>query len=546
MRALSTLLALLLLLPGIAAAADPAPLSDASKAWAAALPKGAVATAEKRDGAWRYALHGQPFAEGHAPVPAERVLFEIGSISKVFTGVLLAQAVNEGRLALTDTLATRLPDVKFHDPVIAAITLEQLATHSSCLPRLPSNMATADARDPYASYDDADLRDYLSLASLGKQPPCPADYSNLGFGVLGVVVERALGKPWAALVQERIAAPLGMTDTAQALSEDQLSRFALPWDGDEAAAPWTFQAMSGAGALRSTLLDMSRFADALLAGSSGPLAREWPLLSAKRAEMPAVGGHVGLALVSAKDHGEEALMHDGGTGGYRSSLVVKPSSGRATVVLASNADAAPPAWLAAWQAAQQAPAARTEVTLPPETLDEYAGSYALDPKTKFTLGRHGGGLVARLTGQPFSPIFASAKDEFFFKVVDAQLSFRRGATGRIEGVTLKQNGRELPATRTADAAPKVEIPDAAALADFAGDYDFGAFMPGGSFSVKPGPGALVVQLTGQPALLAFPAGRDRWEYDVVPAALVFERDAAGRVVALVLHQNGMEMRAPRK
>src|SRR6185436_4233044 len=184
----------------------------------------------KRDGKWSFAVAGQPFAAGHAEVPADRVLFEIGSISKVFTGILLADAVVDGKLGFDDTLARRLP-VKFDHPATGAVTLKQLATHTSCLPRLPGNMMNADGDDPYGQYDQKAMFEYLASAKLDGQPPCEAAYSNLGFGILGVVLETAYGKLWAALIQERVTGPLGMADTVQELSPAQQSRFAEPWDG---------------------------------------------------------------------------------------------------------------------------------------------------------------------------------------------------------------------------------------------------------------------------------------------------------------------------
>ncbi|HSS50021.1 MAG TPA: serine hydrolase domain-containing protein, partial [Thermoanaerobaculia bacterium] len=251
-------------------AAELPPLGNQAPQWAKDLGHGAVATAEKRDGRWTFAIGGQPFAAGHAEVPPEKVLFEIGSITQVFTGILLADAVLDGKLSLDDTLAQRLP-VKFSEPATGAVTLKQLATHTSCLPRLPDNMMHASGDDPYSQYDNKAMFEYLASAKLAEKPPCAPEYSNLGFGILGVVVETAYGKPWAALIQEKITGPLGMVDTVQNLSPAQQSRFAEPWDGDQRAHPWTFKAVAGAGALRSTLADMSKLADAFLAGTKGPL-----------------------------------------------------------------------------------------------------------------------------------------------------------------------------------------------------------------------------------------------------------------------------------
>jgi len=261
--------------------------------------------------------------------------------------------------------------------------------------------------------------------------------------------------------------------------------------------------------------------------------------------MPAAGGKIGLALIHLKVNGEDAYFHNGGTGGYRSLLQVYPASGRAVVILASNGAANPEAWLSSWEAKSRPAVARAEVALPAETLDQYVGVYAIDKQARFTLVRQGNGLMARLTGQPFSPIFASAKDEFFSKAVDAQLSFHRDANGKITGLTLHQNGRDIPATREAGPPPHIEFPSAAALAEYAGEYDFGQYIPGAKLTVSAKPEGLAVTLTGQPALPVFCVGKDRFEYDVVPASLTFERDPAGKIVAVVLHQNGRDMRAPR-
>ncbi len=189
---------------------------------------------------------------------------------------------------------------------------------------------------------------------------------------------------------------------------------------------------------------------------------------------------------------------------------------------------------------------RTEIELPAETLDDYVGVYSIDRSARFTILRRGDGLVTRLTGQAFVPIYPSAKDEFFYKVVDAQLSFHRDAEGKVAGVTLHQNGRDVPASRDPGPAPHIEFPNAAALADYAGDYDFGRFMAGATITVRAAGEVLLVRLTGQPELPVYCVGKDRFEYDVVEASLDFVRDDAGKVVALVLHQNGMDMRAPRR
>jgi CubicO group peptidase (beta-lactamase class C family) len=519
-------------------------IAELAPRWAQQLPAGAVAVAEKREGVWHYALGGKPFANDDIAARPEQVMFEIGSISKVFTGLLLAHAVHEGKLKLTDTLAQRLP-VQFKDDAIGAITLEQLATHTSCLPRLPENLTEATHADPYAMYDNVRLFGYLRDAKLDKTVPCAADYSNLGFGALGVVLERAYDKSWEALVREKIAEPLGMADTAQHLSDDQAPRLATPWAGKEKNHTWSFKAMAGAGALRSTLTDMSRFADALIAGERGPLASVWTEFATPRASAKALGAdHLGLGVMLGKYYGEAALTHGGGTGGYRSELIVLPDSGRAFVILASNAEATPAHYLATALRERQPKIERVAVTMGVDALADYVGVYELGPQARLTVIIVEGELRVRLTGQPFIPIFAQGKDAFFYKAVDAQLSFRRDTAGKIDAVTLHQNGRDQTAARIDAAAPKLLFPTPDALREYGGEYEMSAGGP--TIAVKAGTLGLSAQLTGQPAFAIYAVEKDRFVWDVVEAALVFERDAAGKIVAAVLHQNGAAMRAARK
>lgn len=533
-------------LPLSAIAATPT-LDERVNAWAKTQGSGAVVVAEKVDGTWRYALGGKPF-DDDAKVAPEDVVFEIGSISKVFTGLLLAHAVQEGKLALDDTLADRLP-VDFASAHTGAITLAQLATHTSCLPRLPDNLSKGvDEHDPYAHYDDDRLFDYLAKADIGKASPCRSAYSNLGMGVLGVVLERAYDTPWATLVAEKITVPLKMPATAQTLDTALEKRFAAGHAGSQSAAPWTFRSMAAAGALRSSASDMSRFADALLAGADGPLAPVWSTFVGPHADAPDIDGRVGLGLFASPLGGQPALWHNGGTGGFRSDLRVFPASGRGYVLLASNDQANPDAWLAALQSdgtpatnAADAPA----IALDAGALDAYIGVYPMSPDARVTIVRVGDGLRARLTGQTFLTLKPAATDRFAFDAVDAQLSFSRAADGTIDAVTLHQNGRTTRMPRETATPPTVLFPSADALAEFDGIYDFSAFQPGATLIVRAVDDVLTAQLTGQSALPVHNTAADRFEWDVVPAALTFERDANGTIVAATLHQNGAQMRMPR-
>ena len=155
---------------------------------------------------------------------ATNAVFEIGAISKVFTGLLLAQAVESGELKLEDSLGERWPKQVPPGTPAASLTLRQLVTQTACLPyTLRSNGPDAAAMDEMRTLTAEQLWAALpSMRPIGTAP-CRkgytlGTYSELGFALLGRLLEVHHGKPWGQLVQERIAGPLGMHDTALALS----------------------------------------------------------------------------------------------------------------------------------------------------------------------------------------------------------------------------------------------------------------------------------------------------------------------------------------
>jgi serine-type D-Ala-D-Ala carboxypeptidase/endopeptidase len=199
-------------------------------------------------------------------------LFEIGSITKVFTGLLLAQEVERGSLSLDDTLEKLLgAQISFTSPPVAAVTLGQLVTHTACLPRLPPNLKDAGLKDPYSRYTRADLHRAVSQLKLEKATPCAFAYSNFGMGLLGDLLAQRANKPYEQLVMERITTPLGMKDTTQQLSDAQRGRLAPAFSSKTPVGLWHFDALAGAGALRSNANDLLSFAQAIMAGRKGLL-----------------------------------------------------------------------------------------------------------------------------------------------------------------------------------------------------------------------------------------------------------------------------------
>ena len=520
------------------------PLAAAAEKAGNSLGAGGIVVAEAQGGQVHYAAAGHPAPR--ADVAPERIIFEIGSITKVFTSLLLAQAVGEGRAALSDPIAKFLPaDLKL-DPRVAAITLEQLATHTSGLPRVPDNLEPSRQADPYADYTVERLYRFLTAYRPARPAPQPAEYSNLGAGLLGHLLERLYGKTYAALVEEKITGPLGLVDTVVELSAEQQSRFALPYSGTMRVLPWHLGALAGAGALHSTAADLVKFAQALMSPAS-PLQAAWDLARQPRAEFGSPGDRIGLAILTAEVDGERIYNHGGGTGGFRSFLEFAPQSGRLAVVLLNNDSPEPAGLVAATRhpaaVAKSAVTAREETPLPADQLADYPGVYVIDARARFTAVLDAAGrLQVRLIGQPFFPAYHDADDRFFLKVVPAEYAFGRDAGGKVVSLTLHQNGREVPARRTAEPPPVVLFLSADKLGEYPGRF---RLTPDAVFDVSSRSGHLFVKLTGQPAWPVFCDRADHFVYDVVDAGLTFERDAAGAVTALVLHQNGADRRAGR-
>ena len=270
--------------------------------------------------------------------PNGKTIFEIGSISKVFTASLLAEAVERGDLKLDDPVASLVPTgVNVPSRNEKPITLRHLATHSSGLPRLPSNLKP-NPIDPYKDYSPDDLFHFLANHSLSRDPGADYEYSNYGIGLLGHVLAMHANKTdYEALVVERICEPLGMLDTYLRVNQEQSSRFAQGYaTGNLPAGRWEILTLGGAGGIRSTMDDMLKFARFCMEPDDSPLGRSiqngWkPLFPMGQApESP----RVGLCWIVNPDG---KVWHNGQTGGYHSLISLEQKTKTAVVLLSNSA-----------------------------------------------------------------------------------------------------------------------------------------------------------------------------------------------------------------
>jgi D-alanyl-D-alanine-carboxypeptidase/D-alanyl-D-alanine-endopeptidase len=316
---------------------------DAGQLAEAALGElpGAVSVGVLRAGKIQVAVRrrerpGEPMEKVDGPVPGAEPIFEIGSVSKVFTGLLVAQRVEGGELRLDDTIGHLLQGaVAFRYETASTISVRQLVTHTSCLQRWPAGFTAERMFDPSTEFGPARLRATLTDLVVARTPPCETRYSNVGYAILGEVLAQRSQRPWDSLVLEGIAQPLALRDTRVHLSPAQQARLAPPWNGARRSQGWTSGAFASAGGLHSTATDLLVFSQALLQGRGGPFGASAERLVTDLAAFGENGARIGYGILMPKAPAR-TWGHDGETRAYSTEWVLWPDTKEAVVILASN------------------------------------------------------------------------------------------------------------------------------------------------------------------------------------------------------------------
>ena len=326
--------------------------------------------------------HGQSGSENNRPLDADTV-FEIGSITKVFTALLFADMVVRGEVSPGDPVSKFLPrEAQVPEFDGNPIKLLDLATYTSGLPRMPSNFKPADKSNPYADYTVAQLYDFLSDYKLSFAPGTHYEYANLGFGLLGHALALRAGMSYEELVISRICAPLGMESTRIALAPSMKERLARGHDANLApVANWDIPTLAGAGALRSTANDLFTFLDMSMGNKRTLLADALAMTLGERRSTGLNGPNVAEGWFVSSRHDEEIAWKDGGTGGYATFIGFSVKTRRASILLsnAANYTANTRLGMHIVNAAYPLPKLRRQVPVDPQILTTYAGHYELTP-----------------------------------------------------------------------------------------------------------------------------------------------------------------------
>lgn len=266
-------------------------------------------------------------------------IYEIGSITKTFTGLILAQMVEQGKVKFDDPVRELLPAGTVQKPDGPEITLLDLATQHSGLPRMPDNFSPADQSNPYADYHAANMYAFLAKRGVAKPSNATFLYSNYGFGLLGQALSVRAREPYPQLLKDQVLDPLGMHDTTIALSPSQQARFLPGHTGDHRPAhAWDLDAFAGAGAIRSTASDLLIYVEANLhpeaikPANAAAKTISRALTQQHELRDDSFGGQR-IALAWLYDLATGNYWHNGATGGYSAYAFFNPKGDYAAVVL---------------------------------------------------------------------------------------------------------------------------------------------------------------------------------------------------------------------
>ncbi|MFZ0297900.1 MAG: serine hydrolase [Candidatus Sulfotelmatobacter sp.] len=388
-------------------------------------------------------------------------LFEIGSVSKVFTALLLTDMVRKGEVALADPVAKYLPaGVKIPEHNGRSITLVDLATHTSGLPFMPDELpAFRNSAAPDNS--DARLYQFLARYQLTRDPGAEWDYSNVGYWLLGQALATCAGTDYESLLRTRVLAPLKMKNTAITLTPRLKAQLAVGHNAVlQPAASFSsvsiYSAMPAAGGVASTVNDLLTFLAVAMGYEPSPLAPSMAAMLATRRPIDGDGSEQALGWVVTGKGDDQLVMHDGFTWGYASYVAWDPKTRTGVVVLSNqltsvgdigrhllrpNTPLEPPTVTK-----------HTEIKLGSAVLNTYAGQYQAEGVGVFNIARDNDFLIVQLPadwGLPKLRLRPETQRDFFVAELPVRVTFQTDSEGRVSGLLLypPRGQHPLPANR---------------------------------------------------------------------------------------------------
>jgi len=404
----------------------------------------------------RVVAYGTRGVKDSRPMDADTV-FDVGSLTKIVTALLVADMAVRGEIALDDPVMKYLPADRVTMPTYlgSQITFTDLATHTSGLPLRPDNLTSTDPDNKYAGYTLDNLYAFLSRFKLTRRIGSQYEYSNVGYGLIGPALANRTGKSWAELVRMRITAPLAMNDTRADLTPDMKKRLAPGYTLDIAtltltpAPHWDLGALESAGALRSTPRDMMKLLSAAVGLKPSPLSTAFEMtLKTRRTGGMDPANAIALGWnIYRSSLGHELAWKNGNVGGFRTFIGFDKTARRGVVAFANAQtgtgvdDIGLNLLDPAFPIETHIPRAHKEITLAPAVLDRYVGRYKFSETDIISIERKDKYLLCQV-GPDKLQLFPESERDFFLKIADIQLTFDAIVDGRAQKVVWHQNGQK--------------------------------------------------------------------------------------------------------
>lgn len=409
----------------------------------------------------RVVAYGHVDARDPRPLTADTA-FEIASVTKVLTALLLADMARRGEVSLDEPVSKLLPPgIRVPERHGRSITLSDLATHTSGLPFMTGDVGTDDGPATQAAAAEHTKR-FLSRLELTRDIGTQWDYSNVGYWLLGKALAARSGMDFERLLRARVLGPLGLKSTAITITSALKKRMAVGHDAALGAARgWSSQAayadMGAAGGLVSTVRDLQTLLAAAMGLEPTPLKASLDGMLATRRPMP--GGEQGLGWILLGTGDDALVAHEGGSWGFASFVAWDRRSHTGVVVLANQVNGV--ADLGRHLLRPEVPlghptfAKRVEVALDAAALDAVAGRYEAEGEGVFTVAREGTVLTLQAPpdwGLPALRLRPEGPRAFFCAELPLRVTVGETADGRARGivVTPPRGQRPIAATRVED------------------------------------------------------------------------------------------------
>jgi len=502
-----------------------------------------------------YVFGERAYGEGDAD---EHSIYEIGSISKVFTGIMLADQIVKGNMSADDPISSYLKNMKLPTYEGKEITLGHLSDHTSSLPRMPGNYNPSDPTNPYADYTPELLYECLSTIELERPIGSEYAYSNLAQGLLGHILELHTGKSYETLLSEIITEPLGMAETRVAFSPLMKKNLAIGYSMGQKTSNWDIATLTGAGAIRSSVHDMMIFLSANLGLIDTPLKDAIDLSHQMRHDKTGSGGvALGWHIRNLKN-GHEVITHGGATGGYRAFAAIDKIDKKGVIVLTNSDNDADDIgrYLIGAEIELAAPEYDVAILLR-EWIDKKGIDVALEEFEKLkesnddnysvvesSINRLGYQYMSKDNLETAIALFQLNIDEHpkSFNVYDsyAEALMEQSIANYQKSLELNpqnENATEMLTKMGVKTDAKEVSVSEEILEKYSGRYEI---APTFHLDVRHRSGRLFTQATGQSEFEIFPSTQTRFYLKVVEAQLEFHVDATGNVTGLTLYQGGRE------